>query len=423
MSSKAETKSARNGSKRALTPKRRFPEFGGQRLRETRLKNVTAESTTRNGEALPSTAVMGVSKVDGIIPMEQRIIASDIARYKLVQKDWFAYNPMRLNIGSIARWQGESDILVSPDYVVFRCLNETDTGLDPTYLDQFRRSLAWDNFVKQGGDGGVRVRIYYDAIGDLELALPALAEQQKIADCLSSVDDLIAAQVRKVDALKAHKTGLMRQLFPRKGETNPRLRFPEFQDAGDWETKSIGQLGDVVTGSTPSTARSEYFGGGRLFVSPGDISDNRFIETTKTTLTDIGFEEARPIRANSTLFVCIGSTIGKVAQNQHECATNQQINAVVPYERYDDGFVYYALSSIADEIAGLAGIQAVPIVNKSLFSSIELAVPRHPEQTRIAVCLSSLDEAILAAAQKLSALKGHKRGVMHQLFPSMEEAP
>ena len=245
-------------------------------------------------------------------------------------------------------------------------------------------------------------------------------EQQKIADCLSSVDELIAAQARKLDALKTHKKGLMQQLFPREGETQPRLRFPEFQNAGEWEPKSIGQLGEVVTGSTPSTARPEYYGGDRLFVSPADISDDRFIGKTKTNLTELGFRETRLIKVNSILFVCIGSTIGKIAQNSHECATNQQINSVVPNLDNSDGFVYYALSGITDKIANIAGRQAVPIVNKSLFSSVELPVPKLPEQNRIANCLSSLDQTILAQTQKLQALKTHKKGLMQQLFPSAE---
>ena len=246
------------------------------------------------------------------------------------------------------------------------------------------------------------------------------SEQQKIADCLSSVDELMAAQARKLDALKTHKKGLTQQLFPREGETQPRLRFPEFQNAEEWEPKSIGQLGEVVTGSTPSTARPEYYGGDRLFVSPADISDDRFIGKTKTNLTELGFRETRLIKANSILFVCIGSTIGKIAQNSHECATNQQINSVVPNLDNSDGFVYYALSGITDKIANIAGRQAVPIVNKSLFSSVELPVPKLPEQNRIANCLSSLDQTILAQTQKLQALKTHKKGLMQQLFPSAE---
>ena len=245
-------------------------------------------------------------------------------------------------------------------------------------------------------------------------------EQQKIADCLGSVDALIAAQAWKVNALKTHKKGLMQQLFPREGETQPRRRFPEFENAEEWEPKSIGQLGEVVTGSTPSTAQPEYYGGDRLFVSPADISDNRFIEKTKTTLTELGFREIRPIKANSILFVCIGSTIGKIAQNRHQCATNQQINSVIPNSENSDGFVYYALSGIADKIANIAGKQAVPIVNKSLFSSVELTVPKLAEQNRIADCLSSLDETIFAETRKLEALKTHKKGLMQQLFPSAE---
>jgi type I restriction enzyme S subunit len=247
------------------------------------------------------------------------------------------------------------------------------------------------------------------------------AEQQKIADCLSSVDELMAAQARKVDALKTHKKGLMQQLFPREGETQPRLRFPEFQNAGGWEDQSIGDFGKVVTGSTPNTAQPAFYGGGIPFVSPADISDMRFVDQTKTTLTAEGFAETRPIRAASVLFVCIGSTIGKVAQNIHDCATNQQINAVVPSSKHSDGFVYFALSFASERIALLAGRQAVPIINKSLFSSVRILAPKLPEQQRIASCLSTLDDLITAETQKLEALKTHKKGLMQQLFPSPEE--
>ena len=287
----------------------------------------------------------------------------------------------------------------------------------PKFIFAIFQQIDW---LKHNEAGGVP-SLSKTNIEKIESAAPKLPEQQKIADCLSSLDELIAAQARKVDALKTHKKGLMQQLFPREGETRPRLRFPELQEAGEWEPKSIGKLGEVVTGSTPSTVLPEYYGGNRLFVSPADISDSRFIEKTKTTLTALGFGETRPIKANSILFVCIGSTIGKIAQNRHECATNQQINSVIPNSNNFDGFVYYALSGIVDKIVNLAGRQAVPIVNKSLFSSVELAVPKLPEQNRIANFLSSLDETIFAETQKLEVLNTHKKGLMQQLFPSTDE--
>jgi type I restriction enzyme S subunit len=82
---------------------------------------------------------------------------------------------------------------------------------------------------------GAHERHWISTFAPMLVPIPKTAEQQKIADCLSSLDELIAAQARKVDALKTHKKGLMQQLFPREGETQPRLRFPEFRDAGDWE--------------------------------------------------------------------------------------------------------------------------------------------------------------------------------------------
>ncbi len=287
----------------------------------------------------------------------------------------------------------------------------------PKFIFAVFQQIDW---LKHNEAGGVP-SLSKTNIQKIQTTVPTPAEQQKIAECLSSVDELMAVQARKVDALKTHKKGLMQQLFPREGETAPRLRFPEFRDAGEWGDQTVGDFGKVITGSTPSTAKPAFYGGGIPFVSPADISDLRFVDQTKTTLTPEGFAETRPVRSGSVLFVCIGSTIGKVAQSVRDCATNQQINAVVPSSKHSDGFVYFALSLAAERIALLAGRQAVPIINKSLFSSVRMLSPKLPEQQRIAACLSSLDALIAAETRKLEALKTHKKGLMQQLFPSLEE--
>ena len=98
---------------------------------------------------------------------------------------------------------------------------------------------------------GAHGRHWISAYSKIKVAVPNPNEQQKIAECLSSLDELIAAQARKVDALKTHKKGLMQQLFPREGETQPRLRFPEFRDAGEWGTAVLGALSEVVRGGSP----------------------------------------------------------------------------------------------------------------------------------------------------------------------------
>ena len=257
----------------------------------------------------------------------------------------------------------------------------------------------------------------------MPVPLPPVAvsrpEQQKVADCLGSLDDLIAAEGRKLDALRQHKQGLMQQLFPQPGESVPRLRFPEFSEEEAWEETTIGNMGEVITGSTPSTSRRDFYGGDFMFVSPADISDLRFVEETKTTLTEAGLAECRPIKKNSVLFVCIGS-IGKVAQCSRPCATNQQINSLVASPEFVADFAYYLLDRESVRIARLAGKQAVPIINKSLFATVKVTAPVFAEQQRIADCLSSLDARLAVQVQKINALKTHKQGLQQQLFPSSE---
>ena len=236
-------------------PKLRFPEFLGQPLHDVQLGDVTEEASSRNGGKLAAASVMGVRKEGGIVPMEERLVAGDISRYKLVRNDWFAYNPMRLNIGSIARWQGDDEILVSPDYVVFRCSTRADpTPLNPSYLDQFRRSRQWEAFTNESGDGGVRIRIYYRDLARMRLLLPGASEQQKIAECLTSIDALIAAEADKLEALKRQKQGLMQQLFPVPGDTIPRVRFPQFEGAGDWSEATLGEFCRMKAGKFVSAA-------------------------------------------------------------------------------------------------------------------------------------------------------------------------
>ncbi len=201
----------------------------------------------------------------------------------------------------------------------------------------------------------------------------------------------------------------------------PELRFPDFVNEDEWEEKALGDVAEIITGSTPNTKEIENYGGQKLFVSPADINGNRYISQTKTTLTELGFSKTRQIKSNSVLFVCIGSTIGKVAQNKIECATNQQINSLISHKEYSNDFLYSSLENSASQISKLAGIQALPIINKSQFSAVKLLFPNLEEQQKIASCLSSLDEVIAAHSQKLELLKDHKKGLMQNLFPQEGE--
>jgi type I restriction enzyme, S subunit len=410
-----------NRQKAPLLPKLRFPDF--QKTPEWRVKAI---GDFLNESRLPGSKGNVAKKLtvklwgNGVFGKNELIQGSINTQYFRRKAGQFIYSKLDFLNQAFGVIPPNLDGFEST--VDLPCFDIADE-LNPVFLLEYVKRKEFYERLGETADGSRKARrIHAETFQSFPLVLPTPAEQKKIADCLSSLDELIAAQALKVDALKTQKKGLMQQLFPREGETQPRLRFPEFNNAGEWTPKTIGQLGEVVTGSTPSTAKPEYYGGDRHFVSPSDISDGRFIEKTKSTLTELGFLETRPVKANSILFVCIGSTIGKIAQNRQECATNQQINAVMPNSENFEGFVYYALSGIAGKIANVAGRQAVPIVNKSLFSSVELTAPKLSEQKRIADFLSSLDETIFAENQKLEAQKTYKMGLVQHLFPSMEEA-
>ena len=411
----------------ALVPKLRFREFRGAALWSVLLGDVTEECRRRNGNKHSAALVMGVTKADGIVPMESRLIASDIARYKIVETDCFAYNPMRLNIGSIARWEGEREILVSPDYVVFKCITNNESGCDPGYLDQFRKTKAWEEFVTEGGDGSVRVRIYYKDIARICLSLPPLHEQQKVADCLSSLDELIAVQAQKLEALKAHKKGLMQQLFPREGETQPRLRFPEFQDSGEWQVKRVDEHGTVLAGkalavNAPGPLRP-YLRTKNVLDGLIDLSD-----VLKMPMTDAEFSRFEILDGDVLLnegqsLELVGRASIYRGEFRERCAMQNQLLRFRAFPAACAEFAaqYFRKCQKDGTFANVATkTTSVAHLGSSRFSALELAWPSLPEQQRIASCLSSLDALITAETQKLEALKTHKKGLMQQLFPPLE---
>lgn len=193
-----------------LTGKRRFSEFKEQEWQKVRLGDVTFESRKRNDGTLTDSSLYAVTKAQGMIPMRERVQGESVERCKVVSRDWFAYNPMRLNIGSIARWEGEDDVLVSPDYVVFRC---DEPRLDPSFLDHMRRTHQWAKFVEASGDGSVRIRIWYSHLDHFKFLRPAIDEQRKIATVLDTCDEEINLHRKQLDLLKKQKQGLMQKLL------------------------------------------------------------------------------------------------------------------------------------------------------------------------------------------------------------------
>ena len=279
-------------------------------------------------------------------------------------------------------------------------------------------------FVDNAAGSGVQ-NLNADIIKALPVCFPSPAEQQKIAECLSSVDELMAAQARKVDVLKTHKKGLMQQLFPREGETAPRLRFPEFRDAGNWNVMKLGNVGRVIRGASPRPKGDpRYYGGPvpRLMVQ--DVTrDGKWVTPRIDSLTNEGAKLSRPCTAGTLTIVCSG-TVGVVSFLAVDACIHDGFLALIDIDESiaTKDFLYHSLGGLRlqfEEGATHGGV--FTNLTTSTIDQFEIKCPKPTEQQRIAACLSSLDALIAAETRKLEALKTHKKGLMQQLFPSLEE--
>lgn len=237
-------------------------------------------------------------------------------------------------------------------------------------------------------------------------------EQQKIAECLSSVDKVIAAQARKVDALSTHKKGLMQQLFPREGETQPRLRFPEFQNAWAWEEKRLSSEVHLISGMHLSPDQYSTTGEVPYFTGPSDFT-NDIESVTKWTK-----RSANMAAPEDTLITVKGSGVGEVWYSTLQAvALGRQLMAV-RVKQGSSQFIFQFLLTKKTRFEDLGSGNLIPGLSRTDILDMEAHFPSSTEQQRIATCLSSLDALITAEMQKLEALKTHKKGLMQQLFPS-----
>ena len=219
---------------------------------------------------------------------------------------------------------GEVSLIPAKSYITGNsmCLDGIDAGQNSYhFVYQLLKHRGFSDVIS----GSAQPQIVGNVIKKLRIALPKLTEQQKIAECLSSVDEVIAAQARKLDALKTHKKGLMQQLFPREGETQPRLRFPEFQGKGEWEVKKLGEVCQIQRGRFSHRPRNDpkFFGGPYPFIQTGDVvkSQGGAIFASQT-LNEEGLAVSKLFKPTIVL-ITIAANIGDTGLLQSEgCFTD-----------------------------------------------------------------------------------------------------
>ena len=322
----------------------------------------------------------------------------------------------RGEIGKVFFYQSKKNLpaTVAPNLYLLK-MNEKAV---PKFFFYFFISSEGNQLLRRLNASSTIGALYKDDVKNIRLYAPPFQEQQKIADCLSSLDELITAQSQKLQALKTHKKGLMQQLFPAEGETVPKLRFAEFKDSGEWEEKTLSQVANYENGKAHEQDIAET----------GDfiVVNSKFISTSGEVkkFTNSPFCIAKEGDILMVLSdVPNGRAIAKCffVDTGNLYTVNQRICKITPFNA-NGMMLFYILNRNSYFLAFDDGVKQTNLRNEDVLNFPFLLPPTLNEQQKIADCLSSLDEQISAQAEKIEALKTHKKGLMQALFPSPEGA-
>lgn len=250
-------------------------------------------------------------------------------------------------------------------------------------------------------------------------------EQQKIASCLSSLDEVIEAHSQKLELLKEHKKGLLQNLFPQEGEKVPKVRFKEFEKDGEWVETTLENNCEVKgrIGYRGYTTQDLVSQGEGALVLGGKHIQNQLLELKDPTYLSWEKYYESPeimVEVGNIIFSQRG-TLGDCAMIDREigAATINPSMVLIKNITCDARFLYYILigDCIQEQVQKNRSNGAIPMLSQKQIKEFSFLIPKPKEQQKIASCLSSLDELITAQAEKIEQLKLHKKGLMQGLFP------
>lgn len=405
-------------------PKLRFPEF--QEAEPWNIvtlgsiaKLIKEKAGSKRYKLMSITSGLGL--VSQMEKFGREIAGDSYKNYYVIKKGDFAYNKSSTKLdpeGQIALLENEESGAVPNS--IFTCFRVDEKRVTPSFLKYpFINNIHGEwlrNFIQVGARANGALSVDNKDLLALPLAVPSLPEQQKIADTLSSLDDLITAQSDKLEALQNHKRGLMQDLFPAEGETVPKRRFPEFRETGEWKEVTLSTQVELVSGVHLSPDEYSSQGDVPYFSGPSDCIDE-LTHVKKWTK-----RSKNSGRVGDILVTVKGSGSGELFPLLlNEVVLGRQLMAIRPVTAQGE-YIFHLLTTQRQRLESLATGNLIPGLSRLDILSLKLFVPEYNEQQKIADCITSLDNLITAQSQKIEALKLHKKGLMQALFPAASEA-
>ena len=418
MSEKANLANIQSEKQSSLQPKLRFPEFQNQEgWRKAKLGDLVniLSGYAPNSHNLNSSCGFPYVKVEDM---------NNCSKYQEQSREYVKEDDRCLPVGAVmfpkrgaAIMANKVRIAAVPFYI-----DSNMMALSPnkasSLISEFLYYLVSAQKLSKIADTSSIPQINNKHIKSYRITVPSVPEQQKIADCLSSIDDRITAETQKLDTLKAHKKGLMQQLFPAEGENVPKLRFPEFDKR--WLYDAMSRHVKLISGLHLAPSEYEdYRTEDRIpyFTGPSDFT-NDIKEVSKWTS-----ESKKPASRGNTLLTVKGSGVGQLMFLElPKVAMGRQLMAISANPDAEK-FIFYCLDMKRQHFEALASGNMIPGISRGDILNTKVPFSENSrERRKISDCLSSLDRLITVHFQKINALKAHKKGLMQQLFPSLDEA-
>ena len=389
----------------AKVPKLRFPEF-------TKSETVVFEKGDRLFDSISNKnhnsdlPILAITQEQGAIPRDQidynvSVTDKSLESYKVVEVGDFIIS-LRSFQGGIEYSQYRG--ICSPAYVILRKKKNIVEDYYKYYFktDRFIQDLNKD--IEGIRDGKM---VSYNQFSALFLPNPEKKEQQKIADCLASIDSLIAEENKKLEALKTHKKGLVQKLFPADGQTMPEWRFPEFSNNGAWKVFQIKDFAKITTGGKDTQNKVDN-GNYPFFVRSQAV------------------EKIDSYTFDCEAILTSGDGVG-VGKNFHYVVGkfdfHQRVYCIYDFSNIVFGkFVFqYFQEFFNKRVMQLSAKNSVDSVRMSMIADMQISIPCIEEQKKIAFSLFSADALIDLYIERIESLKLQKKGLMQGLFTSIQE--
>ena len=328
----------------------------------------------------------------------------------------FAYNPARINVGSIGYYEGTENVIVSSLYEVF----QTADYVDDRFLWHWFKSDEFPKWIERLQEGSVRLYFYYDKLCECQMLMPSVPEQKKIAEALDNLDNLITLHQRKLEHVKKMKKSMLQKMFPKKNQLYPEVRFPGFTDA--WEQRKLEDIYGSIGNAFVGTATPYYVESGHFYLESNNIKDGQINHNTEVFINDEFYEKQKDKWLHTGDMVMVQSGhVGHAAVIPEEL-NNSAAHALImfrnPKKEIEPYFLNYQYQTLKSKkkIENITTGNTIKHILASEMQQFEVDMPELAEQKKIAEYFRALDHLITLHQRELDHLQLLKKGMLQQMF-------